>query len=293
VNADDGPCPVCGSATAPVGDRRSDFSGRTYHLRQCRDCWFSYVANPWTEYDRIYTAAYYAGQGADPHVDYLHEFEHPEISVRRYEWRGIERAVRSLRPTTPDTRWLDFGCGHGGLVRYLRDAGWHATFGYDTGAMADTARAAGLPILSDEALEQAHSSFEVVTLIEVLEHVPDPVSLLQRIRRLLAPGGVLFLTTGNAAPYRRRLLDWRYVLPDVHVSFFEPQTLVRALERAGFVTERRGFLPGHADIIRFKMLKALGLRNAPVWEGLLPWPAIARVVDWRLGVSGHPVGCVR
>ena len=47
--------------------------------------------------------------------------------------------------------------------------------------------------------------------------------------------GLLFLTTRNAAPFRKRLSSWRYVVPDVHVSFFEPTTLAVALEVAGFI----------------------------------------------------------
>lgn len=286
-------CQVCGSPTVPVGDRRCNFSGRTYHLRQCQSCWFSFVANPWTDYARIYSAEYYAGRGADPHVDYTFEFEHPEATVRQYEWRGILQAVRSLVPVTPATRWLDFGCGHGGLVRALRASGCAAAVGYDTGAMAETARNAGLPILTDEALTEGEGTFEIVTLIEVIEHVPEPVDLLRRVRRLLLPRGLLFLTTGNAAPYRGRLLDWSYVLPDVHVSFFEPDTMARALDRAGFRPEYRRYLPGYADIIRFKLLKAVRARRLRAWQRLLPWNAIARVVDARLAISAHPVGWAR
>lgn len=286
-------CQVCGSPTVPVGDRRCDFSGRTYHLRQCQSCWFSFVANPWTDYGRIYTSDYYAGRGADPHVDYTFEFEHPRATVRQYEWRGVLQAVRSLVPVTVATRWLDFGCGHGGLVRALRASGCGGAFGYDTGAMAETARAAGLPILPDEALTDGEGAFDIVTLIEVIEHVPEPVELLRRVRRLLKPRGLLFLTTGNAAPYRRRLLDWSYVLPDVHVSFFEPDTMARALDCAGFRPEFRGYLPGYADIIRFKLLKAARVRRLRAWQRLLPWNAIARVVDARLGISAHPVGWAR
>ena len=61
-----------------------------------------------------------------------------------------------------------------------------------------------------------------MTAIEVLEHTLDPLAELRRIRALLRPGGLLLLTTGNAAPFASRLTQWPYVIPEIHVSFFEP-----------------------------------------------------------------------
>jgi len=286
-------CPVCRDLTRAIGQLRSPFSGRTYHLRQCPACWFSFVSNPWTDYARIYDDAYYAGEGADPFVDYRYEFDHPDLTVRRYEWQGIVSVVRALVPLTPATRWMDYGCGHGGLVRGLRAAGYGEVYGFDTGSMADTARRAGLPVVQEHELKALEGSFDVVTAIEVVEHLPDPLPVLRAMRRLLKPGGVLFLTTGNARPYRERILSWSYVVPDVHVSFFEPATLALALEQSGFRAEHRGHLPGFADIIRFKVLKTLRRRRASLAERLLPWRLIARVVDARFGVSAHPIGWAR
>jgi SAM-dependent methyltransferase len=293
VTTDGPPCPVCGAGTTPLGEWPSTFSGRVYRLRRCPACAFSFVENPWTDFATIYSPAYYDGRGADPHVDYRFEFERPGDTVRQYEWRGLARMVGALVPVTASTRWLDYGCGHGGFVRHLRGAGVPGAFGYDTGSMAATARDAGLPVLTDAALDEAAGSFDIVTMIEVIEHVPDPVALLRRVRTLLRPGGLLVLTTGNAAPYRGRMRAWSYVLPDVHVSFFEPATLARALDLAGFRPELRGWLPGVADVIRFKVLKAVRVRRAALWERAVPWSLVSRVVDWRLGVSAHPVGWAR
>jgi SAM-dependent methyltransferase len=289
----DAPCRICGAPTTAAGTKRSAFSGRTYEVRQCSACHFGFVANPWTDYSRIYTDEYYAGDGADPHVDYAHETSHWDSTVRRYEWRGILSAVEALTPLGTDTRWLDYGCGNGGLVRFLTEAGYRSVFGYDTGSMAESARRSGLQILDDRQLGASEGAFDVVTAIEVIEHVPDPLGLLAAMRRLLKRGGLLFVTTGNARPYRDKLLSWGYVLPDVHVSFFEPGTLARALEQSGFRAEQRRDLPGYSDIIRFKVLKSFRVRERNLVERALPWRLLSAVVDARLGVSEHPVGWAR
>jgi hypothetical protein len=113
------------------------------------------------------------------------------------------------------------------------------------------------------------------------------------MRALLRPGGLLFLTTGNAAPYQKRLSSWRYVVPDVHVSFFEPGTLALALDKAGFDPTFPGYLPGWDDIIRFKVLKSVGVRRDRLASQVVPWRLASRIVDRRLRPSAHPVGWAR
>ena len=283
-------CPVCASATEPLATLPGKVVARQFELRHCPACRFSFVANPCTDYARVYDEAYYRGRGADPMVDYVFEMEHPDRTVRRYEWRGIVAAVRSMTRVTPGTRWLDYGCGNGGLVRHLRDHVGCAAAGYDVGWITSRARESGLPILTDAEVDAAAGTYDVVSAIEVLEHLADPLDTLRRVRALLKPGGLFFYTTGNAEPFRGRLPEWGYVRPDIHLSYFEPSTLERALKATGFRPEFRGFTPGFTDIIRFKSLKNLGVRRAAAWQRLLPWGAAARVLDRRLRISAHPVG---
>ena len=114
-------CPICGAETVAAGSKRGTFIRELFELRHCVTCRFSHVANPATDYQRIYGEEYYNGRGADPSVDYVFELEHPDKTVRIYEWRGILKLVRSLTAVNGDTQWLDFGCGNGGLVRYCRE----------------------------------------------------------------------------------------------------------------------------------------------------------------------------
>jgi SAM-dependent methyltransferase len=279
-------CKICGSPTVEAGTKWGKFEQREFHLRQCTRCHFGFVADPFTNYAQIYSDAYYRGEGADPLIDYAFELEHPERTIRQYEWRGIYRAVSSLTPLSSDTRWLDFGCGNGGLVRYCRSRQISAV-GFEEGAIADKAIAAGIPLSPRGSLND--QSFDVITAIEVLEHVDQPLEVLKDIRRLLKPGGLFFFTTGNAALYRGRLPSWNYVIPEIHISFFEPETLQQALTRAGFRAESRGYLPGFTDIIRFKILKNFGIRTCSAWERVLPWPLLSRLADARYKVSAHPV----
>lgn len=284
------PCPVCHSHTVDAGSKRSAWSGQTFSLRRCASCDFAFVANPRVDYEALYDDDYYRGRGADPLVDYVDEIEHRDTTIRRYEWRGIYRVVSGLVPMGPAVRWLDYGCGVGGLVEFARSQGVAHAVGFEQGWSVSRLEERGVPHLSADELEQSAGSFDVVTAIEVLEHTTDPVGELIRIRKLLRPGGLLFLTTGNAAPYRKDLPAWRYVMPDVHVSFFEPGSLALALEKAGFDSDTVGYRPGWDDIIRFKVLKSLGVRRDKLRWKAVPWGIAARVVDLRLKPSAHPIG---
>jgi SAM-dependent methyltransferase len=283
-------CRICGSDTSSAGQVTGRLTPRSFELRRCAECGFGFVLDPWTDYEAIYSDDYYAGRGADPLVDYLFELEDPKRTVRRYEWRGLVRVLESITELTESTRWLDFGCGNGGLVRYAQSQGFKGAVGFEEGAIATRAAQEGIPFVSRSDLAGLEGSFDVITAIEVLEHVVDPLEELRGLRRLLRPGGLFLCTTGNAAPYADRLSTWRYVQPEIHISFFEPRTLELALRETGFRPEYRGFAPGYADVIKFKVLKNLGFPRDTALTRLLPaWP-VARLADLRAGVTAHPVG---
>ena len=281
---------MCGAGAAFIGSKTGKFLEREFHFHQCGDCFFTFVANPWTDYAALYGEAYYRGQGPDPWIDYVFELEQPGRTVRIHEWRGILEVVQSCVPVTAETRWLDFGCGNGGLVRHLAGRGSCQAFGFEEGWIADLARRHGIPVMGEPELAACEGTFDVVTAIEVIEHVEQPVQALARMRRLLKPGGLLFLTTGNAQPQRGRILDWRYATPEMHIAFFEPHTLATAMKLAGFVPEFRGYMPGFTGIIRYKILKNLTRREISTAESLLPWSLLSRLADRLHKVTAHPVG---
>lgn len=286
------PCRVCGNDANYIGGKIGKYNVRKFSFYRCGDCAFTFIGDPWTEYAEIYNRAYYRGEGADPLVDYHFELDHPDQTIRLYEWRGILQAVNALHAVTPQTKWIDFGCGNGGLVRYVKQHASCNIQGFEEGWIADTARSLDIPILYERELPAHEGTCDIVTAIEVIEHVEKPVEFLQAVRKLLKPGGVLFLTTGNAAPHRKNIFDWGYTTPEIHISFFEPATLERAMKLAGFTPEHHGFLPGFADIIRFKVLKNLKLRQPALWERVLPWTLLSRIVDRVHRVTAHPAGRV-
>ena len=108
----------------------------------------------------------------------------------------------------------------------------HTVFRTSTATTRDGART-GLAHTAIDCSTTTNSAstqgrFDVVTAIEVVEHIPGPLDTMRQIASLLKPGGRLFLTTGNAAPHRDSFTSWKYVHPDIHVAYFEPRTLTEA-----------------------------------------------------------------
>jgi SAM-dependent methyltransferase len=283
-------CSICGKGDfEDVGVVAGTVIDRQFVLCRCRSCQFVFVSNPSVDFELLYSEDYYNGRGADTKLNYVGEVQHPTRTVRRYEWRGVMERVRHLTPLPEGSTWLDYGCGTGGLVSYLRTEGMDAR-GFEQGWCEGLLRKNGIPTIEQDDFDRYAATFDVVSAIEVIEHVTDPVAMLRTIRSLLKPGGLLFMTTGNAQPFHDRITKWRYVTPDVHISYFEPATLAAALEAAGFRPAFPGFGPGWEDMIRFKLLLTLRRKWSTPVEAVVPWQSLARVVDSRLKLSAQPVG---
>jgi hypothetical protein len=114
-----------------------------------------------------------------------------------------------------------------------------------------------------------------------------PLEPMRQTASLPKPGGVFSVTTGNAAPHRGSFARWKYVHPDIHVAYFQPRALSETYRRVGLEPLAAGFLPGHEDIIRYKVLRTLHgtSRNPP--ERLVPWSVASRVIDRRCKVSSR------
>src|SRR5580692_10703097 len=141
------------------------------------------------------------------------------IAHRFWDPRGEFRPLHLINPVRSayvagrcqisGARVLDIGCGGGLLCEALRDLGAEVT-GIDLApAMLETARLhaaeRGIAIdyrqLSAEALAATHpGSFDVVTCMEMVEHVPDPARIVAAMAALVRPGGAVFLSTLNRTP---------------------------------------------------------------------------------------------
>lgn len=155
-----------------------------------------------------------------------------------WEWRRGLLAAE----TRPGDRALDLGCGAGRFLTVLEAAGAQP-IGVDISARAlerarRVAPGADTRLLeSDGSLPLDHGSVDLVWCSEVIEHAADTGQLLGEVRRVLAPGGRLLLTTPSHGRLRRVVLaatrfDGHFDPLGQHLRFFSPTSLRRTLEHS-------------------------------------------------------------
>ncbi len=228
-------CRYCGTENLTVWCKATDrnrMAGiQSFTVARCRNCGILQTSPQLTPEEMT---AYYPNEYfPDPdHSEALRVAERRKVAlVQRFCARG------SL---------LDIGAGIGLFVREAADAGFSAE-GIEISQQAVDLgkRSLGVRLTAGDPLELQipASSYDIVTLWHVLEHLSSPHTVLQRIFRILRESGTLFLAVPNAGSIQARLFRSRWFHLDVprHQFHYTPVTLAHVLHRAGFEVQHTIF----------------------------------------------------
>ncbi|MET0391446.1 MAG: class I SAM-dependent methyltransferase [Polyangiales bacterium] len=219
--------------------------GRTLALRRCDQCGFLFAeAGDLHELFQLYTEL------DDPGYE-----ESQDSRILQMNWllEALERHLpmqapgadtgRSIAPGHQKGRLLDVGAASGLLVSVAAQRGWQATGVEPSHNLVRVARERhGVELVQGSIPHPALADqrFDAVLLVDVIEHVADPRSLLDNAAQLLAPGGVLMVVTPDVASLAKQLLGrrwWHFRL--AHVGYFDRRSFETAAERTGLeVVER-------------------------------------------------------
>ena len=135
--------------------------------------------------------------------------------------KDFDLAALEIGRSGQPLRVLDVGCFRGDFLAVLPDG--VEKFGIEPSQAAQRVAAArGIKVIGDalESTTVEGAKFDVIVMMDVLEHLPNPFAALKKLSRWLTPGGRMILTTGNsdALPWRLRRLCYYYYLPQ-HISF--------------------------------------------------------------------------
>ena len=218
------PCTVCGGCQAHyLFDKMGDGSGSAaMSLYRCSECNTVYLG----EYDDDYDDGlyeYYEKYKGRP-KDALYN----PLTVKSYL-----KVLELFSKNTTGSSILDVGCGKGDFVDAALHAGWDIN-GIELAQPAvDIAQGYGLPVHQLDFFSKLipPASRDIVTLFEVMEHLPNPGEFLTRAEEVVKPGGLVYLTTPNYDSLDRRLLGANWpVIHRQHLTYFTPETLVSSIQ---------------------------------------------------------------
>ncbi|MFQ3672204.1 MAG: class I SAM-dependent methyltransferase [Aggregatilineales bacterium] len=225
-------CNLCGSAQhhpfCPANGRS---------LIQCEGCGLIYVSARPDERElyALYGEAYFHNNqsGEVGYADYIAD----EPNIRQTAQRRLAFVERFTRGRG---RMLDVGCAMGFIMDEAHKRGWQVE-GLDVSGYAVEyvrerfGHVAHHSTVTDAPLPA--NSFDLVTMYDVIEHVPDPKATMQRIHQLLKPGGIYELATPDVGSLPARLNGKRWIgykMSEEHIYYFSVETLRRMLDETGF-----------------------------------------------------------
>ncbi len=222
-------------ALCKCSGRRTLFREEPFSVVRCADCGLVYVTPrlpPGALLEEVYDESYWKSDSPKVrgYADYSAE--------RDFYERTFRIRMRFVRPfASPPGRCLDVGCAAGYFLSVAKEEGWECAGVEPSRPIAEEARK-NLPgteiftgLLEEAPFEK--ESFDLVTLWDVVEHTPDPVSFLAAAAAMLKPGGVLILETQNVDSLFARILGrkWQHFKHSEHLYHFSPYTLRRLLEK--------------------------------------------------------------
>lgn len=230
------PCTVCGGLSHKIFFTKKELPEINFTYSQgmpqplvsqvvkCNKCGFLFI-NPRKEISEI----------AD---SYSKTDELGYSSQREQRIRTFERKLQPIKRFIAKGSIIDVGCASGEFLYVAKRHGWQ-TYGIEVNKeLADMGRKKlGIDIFNG-ILEDANipeQSYNVATLFDVIEHLPQPVITLNRIHQILKDNGLLVINFPDVGSLTARLFKkrWWFFLED-HISYFNKKTLRMLLEKANF-----------------------------------------------------------
>lgn len=246
---------------------------------RCAKCGLVYL-NPRLSPDRIIEA--YAG-GEDRAF-----IKQDNMRIRTFVEALKELSEKYQLKLLPETKVLDVGCAGGAFLRAAKQVGLSPIGVEPSYWLSEYARKEhGLDVRTGTLPEQIFDleSFDLITLWDVIEHLPDPGKELDQIYTILKPSGILVVNYPDFASLPAMLLGrkWPFLL-SVHLTYYTPLTIRREMKKHGFKivavtrhwqTLELGYVLERASSyfklfgVAKKIIEALGFSRIPIkyWVG--------------------------
>jgi 2-polyprenyl-3-methyl-5-hydroxy-6-metoxy-1,4-benzoquinol methylase len=221
------PCFICGEKDDYSTVCEIDSGNRK--IMAC-GCGHQFIYPPPTEEElgTIYREDYYESWGVDDDFNKLFK-----LKLKTSEGL-IKKTLKYLSPK--GKRHLDIGCAFGYMIEAALSAGYESE-GLEISPAADEAVKLGYNVkktmLKDAGYPDDH--FDLITAVDVIEHIPEPIEWLYECHRILKKGGILLMVTPDCSslPARIKKAMWPHYKVE-HLHYYTPETMKRLFISHGF-----------------------------------------------------------
>jgi SAM-dependent methyltransferase len=221
-------CPLCcnGTQLGPI------FQKAGLPIFRCPSCGAGVAFAEHFDASAYYDSSYFNGDRSDGYSDYIQAAE-----VLRAQFRRELILLDSLG--AHGGQLLELGCAYGYFLDMAADTGFRVCGLELCQEAVDSCNARGHhDVYRGEVSNDALSKFataDVVVMLDVIEHLPDPVASLEAAADKLQPGGLILITTGDFSSLFAKMSgrQWRLMTPPQHLWFFTPQSLRALGQRLG------------------------------------------------------------
>ncbi len=261
---------MCGAPSDIFGHKNG------YTLYTCRGCALTFV-HPVPDAAAVYTEGYFSGASA--HSGYSNYDADKEAMVPTFE-----KYLKRIAPLAPGKRILDVGAATGFFLQIAKRFGFDV-YGVEISPYASgQAAKKGIPMITGTLHNVPDAPpFDVITILDVIEHVSDPYAECLRAYTLLIKGGVLVINTPDMGSLYARLMGkkWHLIIPPEHLFYFNRKNMRTMLEGIGFeivciTTIGKRFTP------------QLVFKTLYIWQGLRMWKFLAdfceRMPLWHIAI---------
>ena len=275
-------CPICGYER----NVSSRFLKNGYNIYRCDDCNLLFV-HPQPSPDellRIYDDSYFKRGNK-----YL---TMSETESRSRNLDNDKQKIGIIKKYKQGGVLLDVGCARGEFLYLARQEGFDvAGVEISTSCTDYVKNKLGIDVYSGDLLsaQLPSSTYDVVTLWDVIEHLRNPLETLNETYRIMRPGGILCFSTGDVDSFYARIMGrfWHLLTPPQHLFYFTPKSIRKMLYRCGFAVNQIAHTGKYAtcDFILFKARETFGVV-------VNPFQRIARLFSFgsaRIYVNIHDI----
>jgi len=223
-------CPLCGETK-----REFIFARFGINAVKCSGCGTGYMEKFPVDSGDVYRNDDYTPIAKSDYLDNV------KYRQERFGKERIEILQKYLKKESKESRLLDVGCGTGWFLDLAQQYGFRvAGQEFSTELSRFTAERLGIQVWSDPITEiPVNEKFDAITLFDVIEHVPNPVAVIESIKEHLNKDGIALFFTPNLDSLGFWKLKERssLVMPVEHLFYFTEKSLRMVFEKVGLEVE--------------------------------------------------------